>query len=512
MRRLILAFIGLLLTPFATAQVIGVQPTPMAMYQWQSSDVSWHKVSNSYTLFPSENTPQPFAFYGWNSSLGQWVPCDVTTNSCPSLFGPGGGCPDSSIVDTAVLTVHPASTCAGSIDFTWDDGASKQNLLVGDGSSTIGDPTATEVYMVGANNTAAAPPGAFNPVSQIAVIGDLNHVQTANETYIIGTENSALSTDAYDFSNSDLFIFGNSNSMSGSGIGGMMILGSENQAVSTGSGIGQVYVLGTGNTFEDTRLRTTEVQVVGESNDVDGSVSTVQVLGYLNRIRDVSPLVIRDTNTVVVGSGIFASGTGSTGTRNAYATAVGQLIYEHDCSDCIAIGSGVEEAASTHMSIGMSRTGELGITRSNVQRTPLTLALPGPIGGAFDTSTHILTGNPQDTCIVTFNNGTGSGGTGIITIDGLKNPGTPILITNGGSYSVAPTQGDLTNGTATTCTGTVGFTAFISVVPACTSQLEGSFAAITDSTVNTWGTTIAGGGSNHVFGYCDGTNWTVAAK
>jgi len=36
--------------------------------------------------------------------------------------------------------------------------------------------------------------------------------------------------------------------------------------------------------------------------------------------------------------------------------------------------------------------------------------------------------------------------------------------------------------------------------------------AVTDSTTNTWGGTITGGGADHVLAYCDGTNWTVAAK
>jgi Pectate lyase superfamily protein len=48
--------------------------------------------------------------------------------------------------------------------------------------------------------------------------------------------------------------------------------------------------------------------------------------------------------------------------------------------------------------------------------------------------------------------------------------------------------------------------------PACSSSSEGSTQAITDSTTATWGATIAGGGTNHVLGYCDGTNWTVAGK
>jgi hypothetical protein len=44
------------------------------------------------------------------------------------------------------------------------------------------------------------------------------------------------------------------------------------------------------------------------------------------------------------------------------------------------------------------------------------------------------------------------------------------------------------------------------------SPTEGMLAPIIDSSVNTWGSVIAGGGGNHVLGYYNGTNWTVAAK
>lgn len=41
---------------------------------------------------------------------------------------------------------------------------------------------------------------------------------------------------------------------------------------------------------------------------------------------------------------------------------------------------------------------------------------------------------------------------------------------------------------------------------------EGMVYAVTDSTVNTWGSTIAGGGTNHVLAYFNGVNWTVVGK
>jgi hypothetical protein len=44
------------------------------------------------------------------------------------------------------------------------------------------------------------------------------------------------------------------------------------------------------------------------------------------------------------------------------------------------------------------------------------------------------------------------------------------------------------------------------------SPAEGMVVAVTDSNVNTWGSTIAGSGTNHVLAYYNGTNWTVAAK
>jgi hypothetical protein len=45
--------------------------------------------------------------------------------------------------------------------------------------------------------------------------------------------------------------------------------------------------------------------------------------------------------------------------------------------------------------------------------------------------------------------------------------------------------------------------------PVCTAAGQGMRAAVTDSQSANWGTTVTGGGSNHVLAYCDGT---VAAR
>lgn len=47
---------------------------------------------------------------------------------------------------------------------------------------------------------------------------------------------------------------------------------------------------------------------------------------------------------------------------------------------------------------------------------------------------------------------------------------------------------------------------------ACAAGIKGQTATVTDSTVNTWGTTITGGGANNVLAFCNGTNWTVTGK
>jgi hypothetical protein len=54
--------------------------------------------------------------------------------------------------------------------------------------------------------------------------------------------------------------------------------------------------------------------------------------------------------------------------------------------------------------------------------------------------------------------------------------------------------------------------AAFATLTACAAGLEGTMKPVSDSSTATWGATITGGGANHVLGYCNGTNWTVAAK
>jgi hypothetical protein len=66
-------------------------------------------------------------------------------------------------------------------------------------------------------------------------------------------------------------------------------------------------------------------------------------------------------------------------------------------------------------------------------------------------------------------------------------------------------------------TGAGAGTGVITLSPGTLATLPGSpthgmIAAVTDSTTNTWGATITGGGANKVLAFYNGTNWTVMGK
>lgn len=57
--------------------IVGLNPTPLGIWQWNSTSTQFQPLANTYNLFPLQSNPQPVAFYGWNATLQQWVPCTV---------------------------------------------------------------------------------------------------------------------------------------------------------------------------------------------------------------------------------------------------------------------------------------------------------------------------------------------------------------------------------------------------------------------------------------------------
>jgi hypothetical protein len=90
------------------------------------------------------------------------------------------------------------------------------------------------------------------------------------------------------------------------------------------------------------------------------------------------------------------------------------------------------------------------------------------------------------------------------------NPGSPV--SNGPDTGIrSPSAGviEFNNGSAGgKCVGQLNAYTFATLP----TGVVGMYAYISDSTVNTWGTTIAGGGANKVLAWYNGTNWTVAGK
>lgn len=133
----------------------------------------------------------------------------------------------------------------------------------------------------------------------------------------------------------------------------------------------------------------------------------------------------------------------------------------------------------------------------------------GP-GCSIDSNVVTKTGTQTITGAKTFTGGITSSGTG-----------NAIIATTTGAGLVAITaQGNGTGGSYGILTDAVtgGYPlginghAFSFISGSCGALTVGAMAVVTDSNTNTWGATVAAGGANKILAFCDGTNWTVAAK
>ena len=128
----------------AQAQVVGLQPTPIGMYTWNSGTGQWQAVASSSTAEPLANTPQAYAFYSYNAALAQWVPCTsiascfgINAGTVTSFAAPSGSWPSwltptvtnptttpslavaASAIPNAALAVQTANTVLGALASKW---------------------------------------------------------------------------------------------------------------------------------------------------------------------------------------------------------------------------------------------------------------------------------------------------------------------------------------------------------------------------------------------------------
>lgn len=136
------------------------------------------------------------------------------------------------------------------------------------------------------------------------------------------------------------------------------------------------------------------------------------------------------------------------------------------------------------------------------------------------TSTMNLSANNNfGVSIIPTLNQTSTAGTTLLWISPLltaQGSGTQ-LIADWGTNSGSAGSGTHTSKFKVDFSGNLTLAGYVKTGPVTFSNVpssptEGMLIPVTDSTTNTWGATITGGGSNHVLGYYNGTNWTVAAK
>jgi hypothetical protein len=91
-------------------------------------------------------------------------------------------------------------------------------------------------------------------------------------------------------------------------------------------------------------------------------------------------------------------------------------------------------------------------------------------------------------------------------------PGNPITV-GAGPDAIAITPDGATAYVVNYSDNTVTpITVPVITPPVCDGGAEGSTLVFTNSNTAVWGATVVSPGSNHILAYCDGTNWTVAAK
>lgn len=98
----------------------------------------------------------------------------------------------------------------------------------------------------------------------------------------------------------------------------------------------------------------------------------------------------------------------------------------------------------------------------------------------------------------------------------INSDGDDILATAGTTLSLFPSADQTIAGAFGVILSPGGYFQTIpvpfSMLPAASPTLEGVTRPVSDSNTAVWGAVIAGGGSNHVLAYCNGTAWTVCAK
>jgi len=344
-------------------------------------------------------------------------------------------------IDTGVLSEHPAGTCYDSLNWTWDDGTSKQNMQIG-GGNTVGTQ---QTYAIGPTNVLTGQTFTY-------VLGDGNTLTGANSNNLIVGESNTMQNNTVD----SIIVSGNGGSIMDSGTLSY-IMGAGNLTYNTNiaavlnsdNNIGQVgttgqatraSILGVNNGINcclSHNNATQDTGIFGNSNDIaaqSGSVSSGFIGGYTNHCegddganagcyiwgldnfdhggQTSDVVIVGSSNTVHtrLNTATFgASDNFVAGFLNTVSNSGNLLIYGANnvvsgCTAFMLVGFSMTSCTNSALSLGVSATPEVTITDKYFALRAIAFASLGtPANGNFVYCNDCTIANPCN-----------SGGTGAL--------------------------------------------------------------------------------------------------
>ena len=247
-----------------------------------------------------------------------------------------------------------------------------------------------------------------------------------------------------------------------------------------------------------------------------GTITGTMKIGYRNNAGTVTyPLTLTSTGDASIANTVdtfsyTANGSGSYifgGRSRSTSPANGQLNVTNNAATA---GVGLDVTTDATLKIRTrAQTGDASVTAGAINSSgTVTAATSFVVGNITAASSGALTGTTLNSITYgsTFDYNQGNGLFRFLNNGGSAGAG--INVTTNGTLLIR-NQAQSADGQLAAASVRGNAVAFASV-PA--TPVEGMLVAITDSATATWGATITGGGANHVLGYYNGTNWTVAGK
>lgn len=307
-------------------------------------------------------------------------------NPCPALTVPFGGtstgCNVAGLLDTWVVWIHPAATCDGSANFTWQD--TPHVLQVGDNSNTVG--TGTNLALL-AGHGISVTTTLGNIVGLYVLSGSSGRTGTANQVF-------------------------NRNNSSPGAIEDLAVIGEGNLLGASSAGESNDHILGSFNTVDTPGTSNTQnpsIKIVGDLNQCD-QCNQVSIVGFNNTIGNLGSGGVASPGSVLgISNGVAATSTdtaahfqavgesntisnGSTdaftyGLLNTLSSVGNHFVYGFDNMVSNSSGGDLAVYGQSNTASGIGTGGPLGANDSTISGAidTMTTVNQGYIGGLGDT-------------------------------------------------------------------------------------------------------------------------------